>query len=220
MLKQLWPATWRMGVICWGSYLIYYGSTLVVSQIPDPKQMASYLLTFQIVTLLYRFSTSPAMVYQPQIAAAMSNANLTQINYLTVKIIRTSLIMYLIGGLLIYLFAGDALILIKSKSHLLDNNILLLMLVMYLLEMHHSLHAGIYLTTNHVPFMVPALLSGVAIIAAGFVSVRYFGINGVVWSQLLVQAAFNNWYPVYLSIRLQKISFSKYVKETVGLGQY
>lgn len=211
MLKRLWPATWRMGVICWGSYLIYYGSSLVVSQIPDPKLIASYLLTFQIVTLLYRFATSPSLVYQPQIAAAMSICDLVTVNYLTLKIVRYSLVMYLFGGVLLYFYGADALILIKSKSQILAGNILLIMLIMYLLEMHHAIHAGIYMSSNHIPFMMPALYSGVAIVTAGYFSVHFWGVYGVVLSQLLVQAAFNNWYPVCLSLKLQNLTFKTYI---------
>lgn len=215
MLKRLWPATWRMGIISWGAYLIYYSSSLIISQIPDAKQMASYLLTFQVVTLLYRFSTSPSLVYQPQITAAVSNGDLIKVNHLTLKIVRYSLVMYILGGLLVYFFAGDALTLIESKSQLLSGNILLIMLAIYLLEMHHSIHAGIYMSTNHVPFMVPAIFSGIAIVVAGFYSVHTWGIYGVVLSQLLVQAAFNNWYPVYLSLRIQKISFFNYLTSLI-----
>jgi len=211
MLKRLWPATWRMGVICWGAYLIYYGGTVVVSQVSDAKLIASYLLSFQLVTILYRFATSPAVVFQPQIAASISNNELKKVNQLTVKSVRYSLGMYVIGGLLLYYFASDALVLINSKSQLVSRDILLLMLIMYLLETHHSLHAGIYMATNHVPFMVPALVSGAAIVLAGFVFVRMYGIYGIVWTQLLVQASFNNWYPVRLTLRLQKMSFRQYL---------
>jgi O-antigen/teichoic acid export membrane protein len=220
MLKKLWPSTWRMGVICWGSYLIYYGSSLVVSQIPDSKQIASYLLTFQVVTLLYRFATSPSLVYQPQVAAAVSNGDLGRVNYLTMKIMRYSLAMYVLGGLLIYYFGGDALILIKSKSQMLSSDILLLMLVMYLLEMQHSIHAGIYIATNHVPFMVPALASGLAIVLLGGLASKTYGTTGIITTQLLVQASFNNWYPVYLSLKLQNMTFATYVAKLFDLRNH
>jgi len=211
MLERLWPATWRMGVICWGAYLIYYGSSLVVSQISDTKLIASYLLTFQVVTLLYRFATSPSLVYQPQIAAAMSSGDLMKVNNLTFKIVRYSLIMYLVGGVLLFFYGADVLILIKAKSQILGGNILLIMLIMYLLEMHHAIHAGIYMSSNHIPFMMPALYSGVAIVTAGYFSVHYWGVYGVVLSQLVVQAAFNNWYPVHLSLKLQNLTFKTYI---------
>jgi O-antigen/teichoic acid export membrane protein len=220
MLKRLWPTTWRMGVICWGSYLIYYGSSLVISQIPDPKLIASYLLTFQIVTLLYRFATSPSLVYQPQIAAAMSSGNLVTVNYLTIKIVRYSLVMYIIGGVLLYFFGSGALTLIKSKSQILGGNIMLIMLIMYLFEMHHAIHAGIYMSSNHIPFMMPALYSGVAIVTTGYFSVHYWGVYGVVLSQLVVQAAFNNWYPVHLSLKLQNLTFKTYIGKLFSKVNY
>lgn len=213
MLKRLWPSTWRMGIIGWGVYLIFYGSSLVISQIPDVKLIASYLLTFQIVTLLYRFATTPALVYQPQVAAAMSTGDLARVNTLTFKIIRYSLGMYLIGGVLIYFFGNNILQLINAKSQILAGNILLIMLVTYLFEIHQSIHAGIYITTNHVPFMIPILLSGIIIVASSFISVKYFGVYGVVIPQFLVQVLFNNWYPVYLSLKIQKLAFKHYIKK-------
>jgi O-antigen/teichoic acid export membrane protein len=213
MLKRLWPSTWRMGIISWGVYLILYGSSLIVSQIPDAKQIASYLLTFQLVTILYRFATTPALVYQPQVAAAMSIGDLDKINSLTIKITRYSLSMYLVGSGVLYFFGNDVLTLIDSKSQLFGGKILLIMLVMYLLEIHQSIHAGIYITTNHVPFMLPILFSGVVIVVMGYMFVGNYGVYGVLLPQLLVQLAFNNWYPVYLSLNIQKLSFVNYFKK-------
>lgn len=212
MLKRLWPSTWRMGIIGWGVYLIYYSSSLVVSQIPDPKIIASYLLTFQIVTLLYRFASTPALVYQPQLAAAMSNGDLNKINIVTFKVVRYSLFMYVIGGFFIYFFGNNLLYVIQSKTVMLGGNFLLIILLIYFLEIHQSIHAGVYITTNHVPFMIPILMSGIIIVIGNYFAVSYIGIYGVILPQLLVQIIFNNWYPVYLSLKIQELSFSDYFK--------
>ena len=212
MFMELWPSTWRMAGICWGGYLIYYGTSLIISQIPDAKLIASYLLTFQVVTLLYRFSTSPAMAFQPQLAAAMSSGDLKNVQYFSLKILKLALLLYIGGGIVTYFFAEDMLFLIKSKTHLISSDIFLLMLVMYFFELHHSIHAGIYLNSNHVPFLIPSIISGLSIMISGFLFMKSYGIYAVVWSQFLVQACFNNWYPVFLSLRLQQMPFKTYMK--------
>jgi O-antigen/teichoic acid export membrane protein len=212
MLKSLWPATWRMGIICLGAFLIYYGSSIVVSQLHDPKIIASYMLTFQVVMLSYRFATSPSLVYQPEIAAAMSMGDLFKINYLTLKIVRYSISLYLLGAIFIYFFAENFLIMIGTKSAIINEEILLLILILYFLEMHHSIHAGIYMSSNHIPFMMPSLYSGAAIVITGYYSVHLWGVYGVVLSQLFVQAIFNNWYPVYLSLKIQKMTYASYLR--------
>lgn len=220
MFRQLWPSTWRMAGICWGGYLIYYGTSIIISQFPDANMIASYLLTFQVVTLLYRLSTSPAIAYQPQMAAAMSSGDLAMVNFLSIKILRLAFAIYIGFGVIAYFFAADVLSLIGSKTHLVAANIFIMMLAMYLLEMHHSIHAGIYLNSNHVPFLVPALVSGTAIVFLGFIFLKSFGIYAVIWAQFLVQAAFNNWYPVFLSLRLQKMPFKTYMRSFIRIDSH
>ncbi len=54
--RRIWPATWRLGIMNWGTYMIYYGSALVTAQLSDVKLIASYLLNLRIISLRMRLS--------------------------------------------------------------------------------------------------------------------------------------------------------------------
>jgi len=66
------------------------------------------------------------------------------------------------------------------------------------LETHHGAHSNLYVTKNHIPFLVPSLVSGALILGAGSLLAPEFGLLAVILVQFLVQLAFNNWYPVWL----------------------
>ena len=52
-------------------------------------------------------------------------------------------------------------------------SILLIIIVTELLDVHSSYHASIYTSTNHIPFLLPALISGGLIIGVGFMSCQF-----------------------------------------------
>tara|TARA_A100001015_G_scaffold269681_1_gene321575 strand:- start:251 stop:544 length:294 start_codon:yes stop_codon:yes gene_type:complete len=88
-----------------------------------------------------------------------------------------------------------------QENLLLEPNLLILMALIYLLELNHGNHAQLYLTKNHQPFLLPSLLSGIAILVLSLPASTYLGIFGLLLVQGIVQLAYNNWYPLYMNIR-------------------
>ena len=78
------------------------------------------------------------------------------------------------------------------------------------LELHHGFHAQIYMGSNHVPFLLPGLISGIIILGIGSYVISQYGLIALVLTQLLVQLSFNNWYPVYLNLKLLDWGLSDY----------
>jgi O-antigen/teichoic acid export membrane protein len=204
ILKKLIPSAWRQSVLAWGSYLVYQGTVLLSVQLDDVKQIASYLLTLQVVNLLIKISNAPAYSYYPNISQAIAKRDISAFKDLLFRSLKISLGLYFIGALVICFLGNKILELLGARVLLIQGNLLVLILFMYMLELHHVIHATVYTATNHIPFVIPALLSGIAIVIGGWVVIDDYGLWGIVLVQFVVQLSFNNWYPVWLNYKLVK----------------
>lgn len=202
MLQKLIPSTWRQLVLAWGSFLIYQGTVLLVSQLDDVKLMASYMLTLQLIYLLMQISNAPAYSYYPNISKAIAKKDMTLFKNFLFKSLKISLGLYILGAIVIYFLGNKILELIGANTLLISGSLLIFMLFMYMLELNHVIHATIYTATNHIPFVLPAFLSGIAIVIGGWFMVDSYGLCGIVFINFIVQLAFNNWYPVWLNYKL------------------
>ena len=111
--------------------------------------------------------------------------------------------MQLIALILLLSVGPEILDLLGAKTSLVPFPIILIMSISIMLELHHACHANIYLGTNHVPFLIPAIASGAAIVGISFGIVGSYGLIGIVLVQFFVQLSLNNWYPVYLNLQDQ-----------------
>jgi O-antigen/teichoic acid export membrane protein len=204
ILQKLIPSAWKQSVLAWGSYLIYQGTVLLAAQLDDVKLIASYLLTLQVLNLLIRVSNAPAYSYYPNISKAMAKRDTSAFKSLLFRSLKISLGLYILGAIIIYFLGNQILELIGANALLISGSLLVLMLFMYMLELHHVTHATIYTATNHIPFVLPALLSGIAIVVGGWLVIDDYGLWGIVLVQFFVQLSCNNWYPVWLNYKLVK----------------
>jgi hypothetical protein len=95
------------------------------------------------------------------------------------------------------LLAGPPLLrLIGARTELLPLGQLSVLLAVRLLENHHSAFGSLIVTENEVPFVLPALLSGAAILAGSALGAPRWGMWAIVLVPGLVQLAWNNWWTV------------------------
>lgn len=204
ILRKLLPSAWKQSVLSWGSYLIYQGTVLLAVQLNDVKLIASYMLTLQLIYLLMQISNAPAYSYYPTISKAMAKKDITSFKNLLFKSLRISLGLYILGAVILYFLGNQILELIGANALLISGSLLVFMLFMYMLELHHVTHATIYTATNHIPFVLPSLLSGIAIVIGGWLVIDDFGLTGIVLVQFIVQLSCNNWYPILLNYKVLK----------------
>ena len=213
LFQQLWPSTWRQGAMKWGAYMIYNGGGLVVAQMSDTKLIASYLLTLRVVFVFRQIAQAPMVAYMPKVISSLARQNLAEFREWTLKITTITLSIFSVC-LIVLILCGDlALGLFGSQKEFVPLGVMILLFVAYLLELHHTIHASLYIATNHVPFLWPSLLSGVAIVGFGSLFVKSYGLYGLILTQIVVQALCNNWLPVYLSLRLTNWGFFLYIRD-------
>jgi O-antigen/teichoic acid export membrane protein len=216
LIKTLWPMSWRTAAIGLGAYMILQANTLICSNYLSLSQTASYGLTLQLVTALSGVSAIWVSVKAPLLNGLRVSGDTAQMAQIFVSRLRLTVATYVLGAVILYA-AGPALVkVIGSKTHLLPHPQLLMLLLFIFLEMHHSQFAGLVLSENKNPFVVPALASGVAVVAVSLALTPRLGVWGMLVAFGGVQLAFNNWWTVLRGIRGLDISPRRFVQMFLG----
>ncbi|QBJ78421.1 O-unit flippase-like protein [Aquitalea sp. USM4] len=194
IFKSIWPNSWRLGLVVIGSFLILRANTLLSSNYLGLKTTASFGLTNQVFTVLQ----SIALVYfgiQQQYISRLRVSSQREALLSTIEDSISRTLIIFIAGTVLFISTGNLILyIIDSGTHFLPLPALILMGVMYILELNHSLAAGIILTGNKVPYVKPALISGILIFTISLAGLNFGG--GIYWlitTQLLIQLLYNNW---------------------------
>jgi O-antigen/teichoic acid export membrane protein len=201
LMGALWPTAWRTGLVGLGAFLVLQANTLVCSAYLGLETTGSYGLTLQLATLLTTFSAQWVQVKIPLITQWRARGQNGDIALLFVRRIRLVLLTYLVGAALAATTAPGVLQWIGSRTTLLPLATLVTLLLIQFLELHHSCYAWLVMTENVNPFVKPSLISGALIVVASLLLTPRWEVWGMLLSVGVVQAAFNNWWPVLRAVR-------------------
>ena len=215
---SMWPATWRFGMIMLGAYLINYATSLLIAQLDDVALIASFLFTLKVLFMIRQVSQAPLYANLPRVMQMMAKHDFSNLKrYASISIF--AVMSLLISSLLVVGFFGNTVLeFLNISTRFVSKEVFVILSIWLVLEVHHSAHAQLYMASNHIPFLVPAILSGVAIVGIGHTVMQSYGLLGLVLVQLLVQASCNNWYPVMLSLRLLQWPFKQYIFDVPTFG--
>lgn len=210
LIGTLWPTAWRSGLVSLGGFLVISANTLICSAFLDLKQTASYGLSLSLIAILAYASSTFIQIKMPLVNQLRASHQTNQIIELWIQRTRISIVVFVLGGLLL-LFGGNfALQTIGAKTLLLPQAQLAFALLIFGLEMHHTLYANLIISENQNPFVAPSLLSGTAILVLSLILTPRLGIWGMLLAQGFIQACFNNWWPIWRALRGLKISWTEY----------
>lgn len=218
IFDSIWPATWKLGTISWGIYLVNYGISIIIAQVDDTTLMASFLFTQRLIFIIRRVSEAPFYANIQKIYKMMAVKKYVELKKLTSVFIFLSLAIVSVSLSGIGLFGNWALELIHVDMRLVPRLIFIIMVVSIILEIHASMMASIYTSTNQIPFLIPSLVSGAVMFSLGFVVLPYYGLLGVILLQFVVQLSFNYWFSTYLSLKLIKWPFFIYIRDLFRNG--
>lgn len=224
IFRSLWAQTWRLAGIFWGNYMVEYGNSFLIAQLPDTRMMASYLFTTNILTWIRNFSRTPLYANIQNIYKLSAEKNFTEM--------KTKAAMYIFMGAVIMLstcafigLAGNPLInfldntgIMTTETRFIGPFLFLIMVLSQFFDMHSEFHAGLYTSTNHIPFLIPALLSGIIVVTGGYLILPVYGLIGIIMVRFIVQASFNYWYATSLSLKLLKWPFREYLADVPVKG--
>jgi O-antigen/teichoic acid export membrane protein len=210
LIGTLWPTAWRAGLVSLGGFLVVSANTLICSAFLDLKRTASYGLSLSIIAILTYASSTFIQIKLPVINQLRATNRTNDIVDLWIQRTRISVTFFILGGLALLLFGNLALQAIGAKTLLLPKPQLALALLIFGLEMHHSLYAGLIISENQNPFVAPALISGTATLALSLLLTPRLGVWGMLLAQGISQACFNNWWTVFRAIRGLGLSWTEY----------
>ena len=191
----IWFNAKKLGINFIGAYAVNKMGMFIIGFFLPLATIGSYGLLTQLSTIVTGIANTMFVTYLPKV----SNCRVTGDRPMLKRTISFSMvvgqIIMLAGALGIIFVAPYLLELIKSQTMLPSRLICVLYLVIVALELNHSEFASVISTENKIPYVVPSLVSGGAIVLLTFVSLKFttLGLLGVVLVQGIVQAAYNNW---------------------------
>jgi O-antigen/teichoic acid export membrane protein len=218
IFRSLWTATWKEGLIQWGNYLLASGNSIIMAQISNAQLMANFLLTTRLLTIISQVSEITLFSNIPKIYSLAAKNDRHNMKIQAAGYMFLGMSLMLAGYLVVILFGNQVLAFLNKESQLVPMGILILMIITQILDSHSTFHAGIYISTNHVPFVIPSLVSGLVILGGGFLVLPGYGLIGIIMMKFLVQLAFSNWYSMMLSLRLLHWPLKNYLIEFPVLG--
>lgn len=220
LLRAMIPSVWRLGVVMVGSYLITQGNTLVCARMLGASATATYGLTLQVV----QFAASTCFVFAstktPIIAQLRQEGAVDSLQRMWLVAMRRSLFAYFIAALAALTLGPYLLSLMHARTTLLPWPQFLALLVIRLLEAHHAAHGTLIVTENRVPFLIPALGSGVAILGLTLALAPTFGLWAIIAVPGVVQACWNNWWTVLRGLRGIGLTVGAYLKGLLGAPRF
>lgn len=194
IIARLWPQAWRSGTLSIGIYLTISAGTLVISWVGGLEKTANYGLSLQLSLAIIQISSMPFIVKIPLLTQLRATQDLGRIRNIVIG--RLAIYWFLaVSGSIALIFLGNWLLvhLARSSTSLLPVSTLIPLLLFLLLEGNQGIFRELVLTTNHNPFVIQILVTGVAVFLAAAILGPLFGVAGIVWAQLLLPLLWNNW---------------------------
>jgi O-antigen/teichoic acid export membrane protein len=216
LLRAMWPNVWRLGIVMIGSYLITQGNTLVSTRVLGAAETATYGLSLQVV----QFAASTCFVFlstkTPLFARLRQEGAADALKQVWIVGMRRSVAAYALAAVTACAAGPYLLALMHSRTRLLPVSQLVALFVIRFLEAHHSAYGSLIVTENRVPFVVPAIVSGLAILGLTIALAPTWGLWAIIAVPGVVQACWNNWWAVARGLRGIDLSARAYLRGLIG----
>ncbi len=216
IFKSIWPATWKLGGIYWGNYLITYGTSIIIAQIDNAALMAGFLFTQRIMFIIRRMAEAPFYANIQKTYKLLAFKDFAGLKKLVSMNVFLAMGIVISSLTVIGVFGNWGLGLLGIETRIVPPLIYAIMLAMVALEIHSAMHATIYSSTNQIPFLIPSLVSGAVVVVGGFMILDVYGVLGLILLQFFTQLSFNYWYSWYLSLNLINWPLFEYVRDVFG----
>jgi O-antigen/teichoic acid export membrane protein len=189
----LWHNAKKMALVQLCAFIIQKGNILIGTSILGPETSASYSMTLTVLMTLSSVSSVICQIQLPRLNSLQLHNEITKMRQLYLQILIVSIIIFVTGSLFIGAFANKFLSIIGSEVYLLQGTIYYLFAFIILLEMNHAIAATYLTTLNEIPFFQSAIISAVFTLILSMILVNSMSINGLVYSQGIIQLLYNNW---------------------------
>lgn len=195
LFELIWHNSKKLGIVFICTFITTKFGLFIAGLFLPLNDIASFGLMLQLIGFISSLSITLFEIYQPRFSFLRTKGD----NELLIKEFAFSMIVfyiiYFVGVFSVLLFGQQILNIIGSNTALPSFEILLIYSVVILFELNHSNYATLITTRNEIPFVKPAIIGSVVMIAGSFLILKYsnFGILGLILVQGLTESAYDNW---------------------------
>jgi O-antigen/teichoic acid export membrane protein len=163
--KVILPNAKKIGLTSLGGAIITKASFIIGSLYLTLDEIASYGITFQILSIISVVSVVYLNTFLPKISELRIKKNKIKILKITNKGLIYLVLIYILSTLVIVCYGSEILILLGSNTLLIHPNKLLLLLIFnFFIESIILFSGNVLLTKNYVPFYKASIISGLALV--------------------------------------------------------
>lgn len=151
--RDLWPMTWRSGLISLCSFLTIGITPVLCSLFCDIATTAKYGLSMQMAVMLHTTSALWIWVRIPEISALRARGDWERIRHLVVWRLPISMATYLLGAVLVVALAPRMLGVLGSRTELLPTVLLVVLLLLMGLDLLVGHHSALLQVGNETPHL-------------------------------------------------------------------
>lgn len=194
-IKDLYSTIWynakKIGLTSFASFLVSQIGLYFAGFYLSLESVASYGLMCQLVAVISTISTTLITINLPYFSSCIIKNRQDELLKRFSVLIILFYLFFIIGTILLLSIAPSILIWIHSKAFLPSVSILLVYSIIRLLEGNHGNFASILVSSNKVPYMKAALISGFFTLLGLIVVLKYtnWGLWGIVLVPGLVQGS-------------------------------
>lgn len=195
IIKVITPNAIKVGLTSLGAFMVLKSSIIIGSLYLPLNDIASYGITMQLIGIITTLAGIYTATYQPKIAQLRIANNKQAIKKLYLKGQLILILTYIAGSIGLLMLGNWGMNLINSKTQLIPNTMISIIMIISLLESNHGIAGGILLSKNEVPFFKASIFSGVASVLLLLLLFQFsiFGIWVMILAPGIAQAAYQNW---------------------------
>lgn len=196
----IWHNAWRDGLVSLSKYFTNQATVLILSFFVTLTETGVYSISVQLTTAIATISGALYTSYQPALQSLYINNNMKKSR----EMMSLAMVVYIVlfwVGFIIFVLIGLPIINIVKPEFIFSIPVFTLVAIYHFLLNYHSYHASFISNTNNVPYVNAFIISSIGgiLTAVLLLKITNFGLVGVIFAQILIQALYNNWYwPMYV----------------------
>ncbi|MFC0514812.1 O-unit flippase-like protein [Mucilaginibacter angelicae] len=211
VLKAIYPNAVKYGITSLGGFMIQKSSIFIGSLYLSLSAIASFGITKQMMDITVSIANIAVATFLPQIANLRIGGNYDRIKAICIRGVVIANLIFITGAATIIFLGTPILHLIKSNTNL-NQQVLLVVAFSSLIGLNSGISGAIISTKNHIPFVKPSILSGVATILLLIVFFKFtnLGLLGMAMAPGLIDLCYQGWKWPLVVIKELNIKFSDF----------
>lgn len=192
--RKIYHLSWLSLLSSIGGVLIVRGGMFILPYYVSLERVGSYGVTYQLFEMGFNILFTIAIIKTPSwimIYKEKTSPGLLLKSYQNTRLI--ILCLMILGGCIIA-FAGNwFLSILHVETKLLPTSICILFLIVFVLQINHSVSGQLLTIQNKIPFAYASLVTGFLVIIVSLFLIPHFGELGAILSIFIAQVLYNNW---------------------------